>query len=116
MQVSCSLAEGLSRKVGFSFPSLAHVAHSTVKYPLPCGIPAKLGHLDFPQHQYNIKNSWNVTEIFEVAGKVPGTGGSQSVLLGQEKDISYQTFFLFGVIFSKRMKQAKVKPTKPQFL
>lgn len=86
-QMSYSLAEGLSRKVGFSFPSLARVAQGTVKYPLPRGIPAKLGHFDLPQHQYhNTMKHSSVTELFEVAGKAPGAGGSQSVLLGQEKD------------------------------
>lgn len=49
----------------------------------------------------------NINELSEAASKVPGAGGSQSVLLGQEREISYQTFFLLGVIFSEKMKQTK---------
>lgn len=75
-------------------------------YPLPHGIPD----FDLPQHRYHTTmKQCNVTDLFEVAGKAPGAGGSQSILLAQEKDISYQTyFFLLGVVFSERMKQTKL--------
>ena len=96
-QMSYSLAEGLSRKVGFSFPSLARVAQGTVKYPLPRGIPAKLGHFDLPQHQYHktMKHS-SVTELFE------GTRGRRESKCfawpGKRYLISSIIFFLGGYL------------------
>lgn len=105
--MSSSMAETLHRKVGFSVPSLTPVTQETAKQPLPPGLPAKLGHLGLPQHWYhNSMRHHSVTELFEVAGKVPGGQGRQNILLGQEKDISSQIPF-FKVIFSERMKETK---------
>lgn len=93
--MSSSTAETLRRKVGFSVPSLTPVTQETAKQPLPPALPARLGHLGLLQHWYhNSMRHQSVTELFEVAGKVPGGQGNQNILLGQEKYLLSNTIFL----------------------
>lgn len=89
--MSYSLAEGLSRKVGFPFPSLASV--TKVQSSTPCHMgwcrPSQDGTLRCRPAVVLPMKHHCATELFEV------TEGSQSILIGQEKDISYQSWGFF---------------------
>lgn len=49
----------------------------------------------------------NITELSEVAGKVPGQEGVKMFCLARKKRFHIKQFFLLGVTFSKRIKQTK---------
>lgn len=89
------VTEGLCRKVGFLFPSLASVTEAQLGTPchLDGAGQARLGHLDVLQHCCHTRMKHHcATELVEV------TEGSPSILTGQEKDISYQTWvFCWGL-------------------